>query len=156
MKYLVALTVLLVLSNWADGRNVNPMSYHQYYQRNIRSQVENLPQPTYLLITTSSKIYSLEIPANFDYAKIQGEKLRTDAKVIYAENDLANNWITDAFYVKSEDLIYVNVYNSSASASDIFTLKYNRLSDSFEKNVLYRNQRYCLGKFFTLKRYQGT
>ena len=66
--------------------------------------------------------------------------------VIYEEKNHQNNWITDAFYVKSENLIYVNVYNSTSATSDIFTLKYDQAKDQWHKNVLYRDQSFCLGK----------
>ena len=108
--------------------------------------VDASPQPIYLLVTTSSKIYSLPIQYNFQLDNIDTEKFYNENNVIYKENDLSNNWITDAFYVKSEDLIYVNVYNSSSASSDIFTLKYSKETNGYVKNVLYRNQRFCLGK----------
>lgn len=117
--------------------------YQEYYRRNLRRETHNAPPPTYLLITTSSKIYSMAIPASFSYDTIDLQQ--RENQVIYSESGNLNNWITDAFYVKSEDLIYVNVYNSSAYSSNIFTLKYNRYENKWEKNVLYKDQSYCLG-----------
>ena len=111
------------------------------------TQPQTSPQPIYFLVTTSSKIYSLPIPYNFQFDTIDTESFyNAENNVIYKEQDLSNNWITDAFYVKSEDSIYVNVYNSSSSASDIFTLKYNKQTGAYVKNVLYRDQSFCLGK----------
>ncbi len=108
--------------------------------------VETLTQqPIYLLITTSSKIYSLPLPNSFQIDNFDMDKFYTENNVIYKEPELSNNWITDAFYVKSENLIYVNVYNSTSASSDIFTLKYNKETNTYIKTVLYNNQRFCLG-----------
>lgn len=137
---------MLMLATRLLARLTDPMGYNKYYERHIRSQLnKNIPHSTYLLITTSSKIYSLRIPSNFEYDRIDSEQLRTENDVIYAESDLSNNWITDAFYVKSENLIYVNVYNSTASSSNIFTLEYNKDTHSYTKRILYKDQSYCLG-----------
>ena len=114
----------------------------------------------YLLISTSSKIYCMKMPDDADLASSQQSSQQyyyrnnyyeRDSKnfaVIYEEKNHQSNWITDAFYVKSENLIYVNVYNSTSATSDIFTLKYDQVKDQWIKNVLYRDQSYCLGKTF--------
>jgi hypothetical protein len=119
--------------------------------------------PMYLLVSTSSKIYCMKIPDDINQVQQQQPQLNQpqqqlyyyrnnyydrDAKnyaVIYEEKNHQNNWITDAFYVKSENLIYVNVYNSTSATSDIFTLKYDQVRDQWIKNVLYRDQSFCLG-----------
>ena len=122
--------------------------------------------PVYLLVSTSSKIYCMKMPDELDQLQFQQQPqpqlnqqqqqlyyyrnnyYDRDAKnfaIIYEEKNHQNNWITDAFYVKSENLIYVNVYNSTSATSDIFTLKYDQMRDQWIKNVLYRDQSYCLG-----------
>ena len=117
--------------------------------RQIRSEDAD---PVYLLVSTSSKIYCMKMPDMNRITNIAQQnylKNMDDLKhyrVIYEEKSKLNtNWITDAFYVKSEDLIYVNVYNSTAASSDIFTLKYDSSKDVWIKNVLYKDQSYCLG-----------
>lgn len=111
----------------------------------------------YLLISTSSKIYCMKMPDDADlfssqqssqqyyYRNNYYERDSKNYAVIYEEKNHQSNWITDAFYVKSENLIYVNVYNSTSATSDIFTLKYDQAKDQWIKNVLYRDQSYCLG-----------
>lgn len=121
-----------------------------YSQRSIRSDYDQ--NPIYILVSTSSKIYCMKMP---DLNRINSVghanymKYLEDLKnyvVIYQEKSSSNaNWITDAFYVKSEDLIYVNVYNSTAASSEIFTLKYDKVTDVWQKTVLYKDQSYCLG-----------
>jgi len=122
--------------------------------------------PMYLLVSTSSKIYCMKIPDDINQVQQQPQPqpqlnqpqqqlyyyrnnyYDRDTKnyaVIYEEKNHQNNWITDAFYVKSENLIYVNVYNSTSATSDIFTLKYDQVRDQWVKSVLYRDQSYCLG-----------
>lgn len=142
MKLVICLILLTMLSSGSFARRFNT-KYQQYYSRNLRRETPNTPPPTYLLITTSSKIYSMRIPASFNYAGIDLQQRENE--VIYSESGHLNNWITDAFYVKSEDLIYVNVYNSTSYSSNIFTLKYNRYGNKWEKKVLYKDQSYCLG-----------
>ena len=86
------------------------------------------------------------MPKNLKYS--ENDLLSEDTnnyEIIYEENKNSNNWITDAFYIKSEDLIYVNVYNSSSSSSNIFTLSYDQAKQEWIKNMLYRDQSYCLG-----------
>lgn len=145
MKLFIYLHMLLVLSGGLFARTIDPNRYYQYY-RQTRNEPSTV-QPIYLLVTTSSKIYSIKLSGNFNYNSVESERFKTENDVIYREDDLSNNWITDAFYVKSEGLIYVNVYNSSSSSSNIFTLKYDQESNRYLKNVLYRDQRFCLGKF---------
>ena len=142
MKILIWLNVFVIIVTGMLTSKADPILYKEFYQHKIRSRSAK-PQPMYLLVTTSTKIYSVEIPANFDYTKV--DQQRTESNVIYSESELSHNWITDAFYVKSEDLIYVNVYNSTLSASDIFTLKYNEEKGKYEKTVLYTDQSFCLG-----------
>ncbi len=120
--------------------------------RRIRSGDTDQQDPVYLLVSTSSKIYCMKMPDMNRITNIAQQnylKNMDDLKhyrVIYEEKSKQNtNWITDAFYVKSEDLIYVNVYNSTAASSDIFTLKYDAGKDTWIKNVLYKDQSYCLG-----------
>lgn len=90
----------------------------------------------FLLVSTSSKLYSMKLPESYHYD--------TSYELIYEETDPVNCWITDAFYVKAESLIYVNVYNSSSLSSQIFTLK-NTKNGKWNKKVLYSDQNNCLG-----------
>ena len=140
-------------------------------KRNDESSFQsNEAAPVYLLVSTSSKIYCMKMPDEFDQLQQQQPQPQLnqqqqqlyyyrnnyydrDSKnfaIIYEEKNHQNNWITDAFYVKSENLIYVNVYNSTSATSDIFTLKYDQMRDVWIKNVLYRDQSYCLGCFLFL------
>ena len=114
------------------------------YERMVRTIDDNTA--VYLLITTSSKIYCMPLNSTFAYTSLSngGEYFTSQNGIIYEEADLSNNWITDAFYVRAEDLIYVNVYNSSAASGIIFTLKY--VEGQWIKQILYRDQSYCLGK----------
>lgn len=141
MKFIICLNVLSMLISGLLAK-VDPILYKEYYQHKIQSRSAKA-QSMNLLVTTSSKIYSVELPANFDFSTIDSQY--TESSIIYAENELFHNWITDAFYVKSEDLIYVNVYNSTSSSSNIFTLKLNRDTGKYDKTILYRDQSYCLG-----------
>lgn len=111
------------------------------------SAYENHGQ-VYLLVSTSSKLYAMKIPDVHTVVRSSQRSYYDDLsnyELIYEQKNLVHNWITDAFYVKSENLIYVNVYDSSSSSSDIFTLKYNRVSNQWEKNILYKDQNNCLG-----------
>lgn len=125
------------------------------HKKYIRSS-NDVNQQVYLLISTSSKLYCMKMPdlspnsqtyqqqqnyyrLNYGYDDIR------NFEVIYEEKNQPNNWITDAFYVKSENLIYVNVYNSTSATSDIFTLRYDSSANVWTKNVLYKDQSYCLG-----------
>lgn len=106
--------------------------------RPVRSEAPaNTP---FLLMSTSSKLYCMRLP--HDLSQIDDEK---NIEIIYEEKSYSNSWITDAFYVKSEQLIYVNIYNSSSASSDIFTLKFDSPSGTWQKTVLYKDQSYCLG-----------
>lgn len=93
-------------------------------------------EQVFLLVSTSSKLYSMKLPDSYHYETVY--------ELIYEETDPVNCWITDAFYVKSENLIYVNVYNSSSFSSQIFTLK-NTNTGQWDKKVLYSDQNNCLG-----------
>lgn len=113
---------------------------------NSKREQQSLTPPVYLLISTSSKLYSMRIPdPNHLPSGSSRYHMSQHYEVIYEEKTQANNWITDAFYVKSENLIYVNVYNSSSASSDIFTLRYDSVKGQWVKNMLYEDQAYCLG-----------
>ena len=100
---------------------INAKSVHDNHHRRLpRNTIELNNKQTYLLISTSSKIYCMQMPANLT------SELSNKYEIIYEEQKQSNNWITDAFYIKSEDLIYVNVYNSTSSSSNIFTLSYDK------------------------------
>lgn len=140
----------------ANSANVNrfgnaPGGYNNKMSRS--SGGVGTEEPVYLLISTSSKLYCMKVPAEVSrlhsphhYKLNHGyyDDIR-NYEVIYEEKAHVNNWITDAFYVKSESLIYVNVYNSSSASSDIFTLKYDSEKAQWVKTVLYKDQSYCLG-----------
>jgi len=104
-----------------------------------RNSIE-INKQTYLLISTSSKIYCMQMPT-----PTTNVSNNENYEIIYEEKKLSNNWITDAFYIKSEDLIYVNVYNSTSSSSNIFTLNYDKQQSVWIKKTLYSDQSYCLG-----------
>ncbi|RNA00369.1 hypothetical protein BpHYR1_029204 [Brachionus plicatilis] len=93
-------------------------------------------EQAFLLVSTSSKLYSMKLPGPYHYDNSH--------ELIYEETDPVNCWITDAFYVKAESLIYVNVYNSSSFSSQIFTLKRTN-NGQWDKKVLYSDQNNCLG-----------
>lgn len=117
-------------------------------QRSLRSQIEY--QDYYLLVSTSSKIYCIRMPNTnlSDSRFVNTEAYFEDTsnhEIIYEEQKQSNNWITDAFYVKSENLIYVNVYNSTSSSSNIFTLSFDKNEQKWTKKMLYKDQSYCLG-----------
>jgi hypothetical protein len=114
----------------------------------------------YLLISTSSKIYCMKLPATFasgliSYTNNYFNEIK-NYQIIYEEPSSSGanggNWITDVFYVKSENLIYVNAYNSTSATSEIFTLKYDKYKDIWLKRVLYKDQPYCLGITFNEER----
>jgi hypothetical protein len=134
--------------------------------RPVRSEFSG--KQVYLLVSTSSKLYCMRIPdlvsdhhhnsnSNNHRSSPTGSSsvLKRGAyytasdlhnyEVIYEEKANPNCWITDALYVKSEQLIYVNVYNSSSAASDIFTLKHDPIANVWVKTVLYKDQSFCLG-----------
>ena len=143
----------------------SPVNRHQRQPANIRHnklnskrEQHNSGPPVYLLISTSSKLYAMRMPElNSNGMPItSGSNVRhyndhhrntpsSSYEVIYEERAQANNWITDAFYVRSENLIYVNVYNSTSASSDIFTLRYDPSRGQWLKQMLYEDQAYCLG-----------
>ena len=129
--------------------SMNLQSRAMKYERLVRTVDDTA---VYLLITTSSKIYCMPLNSSFAYTSLgsSGDDYFSRSGIIYEEHDLSNNWITDAFYIRAEDLIYVNVYNSSAASSIIFTLKY--VEGVWVKQILYRDQSYCLGKSFKIKK----
>jgi hypothetical protein len=106
--------------------------------------------PMYLLVSTSSKIYCLNISNEQTPPPFNQKQQKPDYDVLYEHKERLNNWITDLFYVKYETIIYANVYNNTSATSEIFTLKYDQLRHQWIKNVLYINQSYCLGKFALL------
>lgn len=116
----------------------------------LTEALENSQHQVYLLISTSSKLYCMKMPdfsGRSHYQRLSQsyyDELK-NYQVIYEEKNHANNWITDAFYVRSENLIYVNVYNSTAASSDIFTLKHDPISNTWIKTILYQDQSFCLG-----------
>ena len=162
------ITVLIFL---AMVNLITAFPSHIYPDRPTRSDERHLEQhdsaSVYLLVSTSSKIYCMKMPNEADQAQLQQQQQHQqyyyrnnyndrDLKsfsIIYEEKNHQNNWITDAFYVKSENLIYVNVYNSTSATSDIFTLKYDQTRDQWIKNVLYRDQSYCLGELASVFRH---
>jgi hypothetical protein len=130
-----------------DSPNMSQQQSHTNVNPIIKNDTNSMNKDmTFLLISTASKIYSIKI-SDLTNINNQNKNLRKNKQnIIYKENDNGKYWITDVFYVKSEDLIYVNVYNSTISTSDIFTLRYDSNSDEWIKTVLYRDQGYSLGK----------
>jgi hypothetical protein len=113
--------------------------------RPIRSELDS--KQVYLLVSTSSKLYCMRLPDVSDHGPKRGAYYSDlqNYEIIYEERAHPNCWITDALYVKSEQLIYVNVYNSSSASSDIFTLRHDPIANVWIKTVLYREQSFCLG-----------
>lgn len=128
--------------------NTLPVNHQRAYVKlnrlNSKRDQQLTGPPVYLLISTSSKLYSMRLPEP-NAPPTRSSHLHQSYEVIYEEKTQANNWITDAFYVKSENLIYVNVYNSTSASSDIFTLRYDQTSGQWVKSMLYENQAFCLG-----------
>jgi hypothetical protein len=134
--------------------NVKQINHHNRLER----RSEDFDGKTvYLLVSTSSKLYCMRL---LNLSNAQDSSMSIDKRIaqrnldvdylknyeiIYEEKGSLTSWITDAFYVKSENLIYVNVYNSSAATSQILTLKYDQSLKQWVKTVLYKDQSYCLG-----------
>ena len=145
--------LIFISLNIIESANLNHFNARNQYFRPTRSGYDDIDPPVYLLISTSSKIYCMKMPDSTGTGQNQhyyrpNPNYYDDLKnyeVIYEEKSHANNWITDAFYVKSENIIYVNVYNSTSATSDIFTLKFDPSRGAWTKKVLYRDQSYCLG-----------
>ncbi len=116
----------------------------QHLLRPVRTFGDVVPD-SYLLFSTASKIYCMKmsmLESQMDAFDVSLAP-RSSYDIIYEEDVNGNCWITDVFYVRSEDLIYVNVYNSSASSSQIMTLK--NIAGEWQKTILFRDQPYCLG-----------
>ena len=115
--------------------------------RPVRSELGG--KQVYLLISTSSKLYCMRLPDMGDRSVLQNHSAfhhdLINYEIIYEERTSLTSWITDAIYVKSENLIYVNVYNSSSVSSAIFTLRHEPMSNTWHKTLLYKDQSYCLG-----------
>jgi hypothetical protein len=168
MKFLILFAVLLDLWLVSDVATLSLANVKLSRSSNYGSggnrgiAVSSSEDSVYLLISTSSKLYCMRMPElsmnkggaasaattsnHHSYKLNHGyyDDIR-NYEVIYEEKAHVNNWITDAFYVKSENLIYVNVYNSTSASSDIFTLKYDTSRHQWIKHVLYKDQSYCLG-----------
>lgn len=99
----------------------------------------------YVLITTSTKLYCAKAPStnSFDLNAIEREDPYFE--IIYEELNSTNNWITDIYYNKKSNEIYLNSYDSNALSSDIIALRYDNDAKKWTKNVLFKNQLNCLG-----------
>jgi hypothetical protein len=133
----------LMLNNNKNANNLNSNTNPRPMRRELGDK------QVYLLVSTSSKLYCMRLPDMSD----DGALLKRGAyyndlhnyEIIYEERSHPNCWITDTVYVKSEQLIYVNVYNSSSASSDIFTLRHDPIANAWIKTVLYKDQSFCLG-----------
>lgn len=140
LSFLSSLILILSLSTLTIRPSESLKIGHNKYN-NKRDQANAV----YLLISTSSKLYCMRMP---ELSTLLNPRYHHDLRnyeVIYEEKAHAQNWITDAFYVKSENLIYVNVYNSSSASSDIFTLRWDSSRSQWVKTMLFEDQAYCLG-----------
>lgn len=154
LSVLVIATTSLLVQSWPVNHHQRSAPLVKHNRFNSKRDQQPSGPPVFLLISTSSKLYSMRIP---DPLTAVGPAPPTSSRhhhanyyqqpyeVIYEEKTHTNNWITDAFYVKSENLIYVNVYNSTSATSDIFTLRYDTNKNQWVKSMLYEDQAYCLG-----------
>ena len=165
-RRLVAVLVLAGIGMLLTGvERANTASIRRRHHRASRQLINtghtgSSSNNVFLLISTSSKIYIVRMPnvastatpfQPINLTSGSGASGSGDYEVIH-EEAYAHSWITDALYVASERLVYVNVYNSSKVSSDIFTLGYDAQRGTWTRRVLYRDHLYCLGIAYNERR----
>lgn len=90
----------------------------------------------YLLISTSTRIYNLNLNNS------------SDIDIIYEYINSTNILITDLYFNSQSNIVYANVYDTITLTSDIISLHYDAKLNTWYKQdfALVRNQSNCLGK----------